>query len=60
MTLRDWSPFLVRDGLLFGLALMAATAVYVWGFVEFLPRATLWGETAWRVGLGLDLLTLVV
>jgi hypothetical protein len=39
---------------------MAATAVYVWGFVEFLPRATLWGETAWRVGLGLDLLTLVV
>lgn len=138
MTLRDWSPFLVRDGLLFGLALMAgaaamgsapahtalavatgvlvglaayllhewahllgalaararvhrparwwspflfsfdsrensirqflamtlpgfaATAVYVWGFVEFLPRATLWGETAWRVGLGLALLTLVV
>lgn len=138
MTLRDWSPFLIRDGLLFGLACIAAvaamestprhtalalatgvlvgvaayllhewahllgalaararvhrpvqwwspflfsfdsrgnslsqflamtlpgfaaTALYVWGFVEFLPRATLWGETAWRVGLGLALLTLVV
>ncbi|MFM7118854.1 MAG: hypothetical protein ACKOZX_01140 [Gammaproteobacteria bacterium] len=66
---RGWSPFLfsfdsgansLRQFLAMSLPGFAATALYVWAFVEWLPRATLWGETAWRVGLALSLLTLVV